>query len=45
MESLLGHMALRTITLGSGIRVQRGEGVRHPSLTNPKIGLYVVFHN
>jgi hypothetical protein len=32
-------MAMRTITLTSGIRVQRGEVVRHPSFPNLKSGL------
>lgn len=32
-------MALRTITLTSGIRVQRGEVVRHPSLPSLKSSL------
>lgn len=32
-------MAMRTITLTSGIRVQRGEVVRHPSFPNLKSDL------
>ena len=32
-------MVPRTIALGSRIRVQRREGIRHPSLSNPKTGL------